>query len=71
MEIPAGALVVIDWGARVDGYCSDCTRTVATGPLSERAQEVYELVRDAQAQALAAPCGPAPTAERSTRWRAI
>ena len=32
VEIPPGALVVIDWGARVDGYCSDCTRTIATGP---------------------------------------
>ena len=27
----AGELVVIDWGARVDGYNSDCTRTVAAG----------------------------------------
>ena len=54
VEIPGGVLVVIDWGARVDGYCSDCTRTVATGPLGEGAQEVYELVRGAQAEALAA-----------------
>jgi Xaa-Pro aminopeptidase len=54
VEIPAGTLVVIDMGARVDGYCSDCTRTFATGALGERAQEVYALVQDAQAQALAA-----------------
>jgi Xaa-Pro aminopeptidase len=26
-------LVVIDWGAKLDGYCSDCTRTLATGRL--------------------------------------
>ena len=26
-----GELVVIDWGAELDGYCSDCTRTVAAG----------------------------------------
>ncbi len=41
-------LVVIDWGAELDGYCSDCTRTVATGPVSEHAQEIYALVRAAQ-----------------------
>jgi Xaa-Pro aminopeptidase len=41
-------------GARLDGYCSDCTRTFATGPLSGEAAEVYELVRRAQEEALAA-----------------
>jgi Xaa-Pro aminopeptidase len=53
-EIPAGTLVVVDAGARVDGYCSDCTRTFATGPLPDDAVEVYELVRRAQEEALAA-----------------
>ncbi len=53
-EIPAGTLVVIDAGARVDGYCSDCTRTFATGPVDDGAVEVYELVRRAQQEALAA-----------------
>ena len=46
--IEPGQLVVIDWGAELDGYCSDCTRTVATGPVSEHAQEIYALVRSAQ-----------------------
>lgn len=41
-------LVVIDWGAELDGYCSDCTRTVATGSVSDHAQEIYGLVRGAQ-----------------------
>ena len=48
VEIPANTLVVIDWGARVAGYCSDCTRTVATGPVDAVSEEVYELVRRAQ-----------------------
>ena len=48
VEIPAGTLVVIDWGARLDGYCSDCTRTVASGGIDGRAHELYELVRRAQ-----------------------
>ena len=48
----AGELLLIDMGAIVDGYCSDCTRTVATGELDDEAREVYELVRSAQASAL-------------------
>ncbi|MEA2364011.1 MAG: Xaa-Pro aminopeptidase [Thermoleophilaceae bacterium] len=52
VEIPRGALVVVDLGARVDGYCSDCTRTLATGPLGERPLEAYEAVRRAQQTAL-------------------
>lgn len=54
VEIPPGVLVTIDWGALHDGYCSDCTRTLATGDPSQLAAQVYELVREAQAQALAA-----------------
>jgi Xaa-Pro aminopeptidase len=54
VEIPRGTLVVIDMGAQVDGYCSDCTRTLATGPLEDGALDVYELVRRAQDEALRA-----------------
>jgi Xaa-Pro aminopeptidase len=54
VEIPRGTLVVIDMGAQVDGYCSDCTRTLATGPLDDPEAEIYELVRRAQGEALAA-----------------
>jgi Xaa-Pro aminopeptidase len=54
VEIPGGTLVVVDMGARLDGYCSDCTRTLATGPLDGQADEVYELVRSAQQAGLAA-----------------
>jgi Xaa-Pro aminopeptidase len=52
--IATGALVVVDWGARVAGYCSDCTRTVATGPLGGEAKEIYALVLEAQRAALGA-----------------
>jgi Xaa-Pro aminopeptidase len=54
LEIPGGTLVVVDWGARVDGYCSDCTRTLASGPLDGEGREVYELVLRAQQAALTA-----------------
>jgi Xaa-Pro aminopeptidase len=42
-EIEAGETVVIDAGARLDGYCSDCTRTFATGPLHVRLQEAHRV----------------------------
>ena len=48
VTIEAGQLVVIDWGAELNGYCSDCTRTVATGSLDGLGQEVYAIVRAAQ-----------------------
>jgi Xaa-Pro aminopeptidase len=54
VAIPAGTLVTIDWGAVLDGYASDCTRTFATGELDPRDREVYELVLRAQEEALAA-----------------
>jgi Xaa-Pro aminopeptidase len=47
-EIGADELVVVDMGAIVDGYCSDCTRTFATGEIDVEAREVYELVLEAQ-----------------------
>jgi Xaa-Pro aminopeptidase len=55
--IAAGDLVVFDMGAKLDGYCSDGTRTYAVGPesaLSDEARTVYEVVLAAQAAALAA-----------------
>jgi Xaa-Pro aminopeptidase len=51
-EIGAGELVVFDMGALLDGYCSDCTRTYATGEIDDEAREVYDLVLRAQAAAL-------------------
>jgi Xaa-Pro aminopeptidase len=54
-EIPRDVLVTIDWGALHEGYCSDCTRTYATGEgVSELAREVYGLVLEAQEKSLAA-----------------
>jgi len=51
-EIGRGELVVFDMGAKLDGYCSDGTRTFATGEPGDAAREVYEVVREAQAAAL-------------------
>ena len=51
-EIGSGELVVFDMGAELDGYCSDCTRTFATGVVGGDEAEVYELVLKAQVAAL-------------------
>ena len=53
-RIEAGDLVLVDGGAKLEGYCSDCTRTFATGPLSEELQRAYSTCRAAQEAALAA-----------------
>ena len=60
VPIPAGTLCVVDWGAQLDGYGSDCTRTYATGEIDGRDAEVYALVLHAQEAALAA-VRPGPT----------
>ena len=60
VAIPAGTLVVVDWGAQLDGYASDCTRTYATGDIDPRDGQVYELVLQAQEAALEA-VRPGPT----------
>jgi Xaa-Pro aminopeptidase len=54
VAVKRGELVVIDWGAQVDGYCSDCTRTVAAGEPDDRARGLYQLVLEAQLAGLGA-----------------
>jgi len=60
VPIRSNTLVVIDWGAQLGGYASDCTRTFATGELDPRDREIYELVLRAQQAALTA-IRPGPT----------
>lgn len=50
--IGAGEFVTVDFGAVVDGYHSDCTRTVVTAPATERHREIYAIVLAAQQAAL-------------------
>ena len=47
-EVRSGELVVIDWGAELDGYCSDCTRTLAAGEPGAEEREIYRVVLEAQ-----------------------
>lgn len=52
--IKNGDLVTMDFGAKVDGYCSDMTRTVAVGEPSDELRKIYDIVLRAQEAAQAA-----------------
>jgi Xaa-Pro aminopeptidase len=52
--IRAGSAVLIDWGARVDHYCSDLTRMIFVGTIPPRLKRLYEIVLEAQERAIAA-----------------
>ncbi|MDF1524062.1 MAG: M24 family metallopeptidase, partial [Trueperaceae bacterium] len=49
-----GDLVTLDFGAKVDGYHADMTRTVALGPVAEPLRSWFDAVLDAQVAAVAA-----------------
>ncbi|USS40779.1 aminopeptidase P family protein [Thermococcus aggregans] len=50
-KIRRGDFVILDFGARYKGYCSDITRTVAIGYANEKLKEIYEIVKEAQERA--------------------
>jgi Xaa-Pro aminopeptidase len=52
VPIPRDTLVTLDVGARLGGYCSDCTRTWATGELPGDLREAYDVCLAAQRAAL-------------------
>jgi Xaa-Pro aminopeptidase len=47
-RIPSKGFVVCDFGVILAGYCSDMTRTVWVGRVSDGARQAYEAVREAQ-----------------------
>jgi Xaa-Pro dipeptidase len=56
-ELAAGDVVCADLSACLDGYWGDLTRCATVGPASDWARETWEVVREAQAAAIAA-CRP-------------
>lgn len=70
-----GDLVLIDTGCKIDGYCSDITRTYAFGEPTARMREVWRHEKEAQAAAFAAaqlgrPCETVDDAARAVLQRA-
>ena len=53
-KIEEGDLILIDYGARYQGYYSDETQTVVVGKPSARQEEIYEVVKEAQEKAFEA-----------------
>lgn len=46
--IESGELVTLDFGAYYKGYCSDITRTLAVGAISDELRNIYDTVLEAQ-----------------------
>lgn len=46
--VEAGMFITMDFGCKVEGYCSDMTRTVALGQPTEEMERVYTTVLEAQ-----------------------
>lgn len=47
-----GDLLLVDWGATADGYCSDLTRTFVLGPATDWQRDLHEFVLEAQGAAV-------------------
>ena len=53
-HLKPGDSIIIDMGCKYNGYCSDMTRTVFIGEVSDRAREVYNVVLEANLRGIAA-----------------
>lgn len=51
-KLEEGQIILLDFGAKLNGYCSDMTRTVFFGKPSERQKKIYETVLGAQQKAI-------------------
>jgi Xaa-Pro aminopeptidase len=51
-KMEKGEMVVVDFGALVDGYCSDITRTFGIGKVPQKALDAYAAVLGAQLKAI-------------------
>lgn len=51
-KIRKDGIVLIDWGAKWGGYCSDLTRVIALGKMKPKLREIYRVCLDAQITAI-------------------
>ncbi|HCC78156.1 MAG: peptidase M24 [Chloroflexi bacterium GWB2_49_20] len=69
-ELQVGDLLVIDWGAMVDGYISDLTRTFSIGAVEPEYRKIHQIVQEANSAGRAAgkpgdPCAHVDKAARN------
>ena len=70
-KLQAGDLLVIDYGATVNGYISDITRTFAVGEVEVEYAKIHKIVQDANAAGRAAGKPGVPCAEVDKAARAV
>jgi len=68
-SLRAGDLLVVDWGATVDDYISDLTRTFAVGEVEAEYRRIHAIVQEANAAGRAAgrPGAPCAVVDRAAR----
>ena len=49
-------IITIDMGCKINGYCSDMTRTIFVGGITKEQKEIYDLVLENQQKALNEIC---------------
>jgi Xaa-Pro aminopeptidase len=70
-RIGEGDLVVIDFGALVDGYCSDMTRTIMVGEPTPTQARMLEVVLESQAAGVAAVAAGVPASDVDAACRRV
>ncbi|MBE3067582.1 MAG: aminopeptidase P family protein [Chloroflexi bacterium] len=70
-KIRPGDLLVVDWGAAVDGYVSDLTRTFAVGEVEAEYRKIHQIVLEANAAGRAAGKPGAPCANVDIAARTV
>ena len=68
-RLQPGDLLVVDWGASVDGYISDLTRTFAMGEVEPELMKIHQIVLEANAagRAAARPGVPCANVDKAAR----
>jgi len=70
-KLEPGDFVTMDFGARIDGFCSDLTRTVLVGPGEQRHRDLYAYVLEAELACLEAMKPGVPAKEVDGLARSI
>ena len=70
-ELRPGDMLVVDWGAAVDGYISDLTRTFAVGKVDEEYLKIHKVVQEANAAGRAAAKPGVPIANVDIAARTV